>query len=313
MDGHSLLYNLSFILQEAGTSSFMDTRGSYNCLYEAAKEFAKRANVPTSKQTITIVTTQTTYNLNPDFMHLFFRDFNNDQVIRYTVLSSSQVTNLVWRDYDMFSQGQSSSSVPVPSSFTICDKTPPLSNITGLASSDGALTYEETALIDTTPATSLTNAYPGDSVHNITDGSSGIITEYVSATQVKTVLFGGTNNYWTSGDSYVVVPQNRKVLVIDPPPLNSGDTITVDYVQTPNPVFSSYRSYRIDSSYEMTLCAYAAFLYKYRDRQPQFGDALYQIWEAGIRKATQGTNKSQNKNSIKVNLHRRSLRDRSYR
>jgi hypothetical protein len=177
----------------------------------------------------------------------------------------------------------------------------------------GALAYEESALTDTTPSISLTNAYPGDSVHNITDGSSGIITEYVSASQVRTVLFDGTNNYWTIGDAYVVVPQNRKVLVIDPAPLISGDTITVDYVQTPNPVFSSYRSYRIDSSYEMTLCSYASFLYKYRDRQPQFGDALYKIWETGVRKATQGTNKSQNKNSIKVSLHRRSLRDRSYR
>jgi hypothetical protein len=311
MDGATGLYNLGFLLQEGSSSNFLDIKASYTCLYNAAKEFVRRTNGMTAQQTIYTTANSTTYDLNPDFMFAYFMNFNNDLIIRYRSLTTGQTSEVVWRDYDRFVQGQQSQSVPIPQSFTITDKNPPLANITGLASTTGALLFEESAL---TEASALfANVAPGDVVYNTDDGSSGYVTEKVSDYSVKTTLFNGTNNYWEAGNAFVIVPQNRKVLVVDPPNLIAGDSIIIDYVQTPPPVFSSYRSYRIDSAYDQALYNYAAWIYKYRDSQPNMGDAFYKVADLVMRKATHTINRGQRKQGFRVNLNRRSFRDRSYR
>jgi len=45
----------------------------------------------------------------------------------------------------------------------------------------------------------------GRTVNNITDGSSGEITDN-TGTEVPAVLSGGTNNYWSVGDNYTITP-----------------------------------------------------------------------------------------------------------
>src|SRR3990172_10835208 len=47
-------------------------------------------------------------------------------------------------------------------------------------------------LIDS--SASFASSYVGHSIRNITDGSNGLITAYISATQITAALSGGTNN-----------------------------------------------------------------------------------------------------------------------
>ena len=310
MDGESLKYKLSGLLNENSLSSFMDERTSYDYIYEAVKEFVRRTKAITGTQIITTVPNQSTYDITSRFMHLYFRDSWNRLVLKYHTASGTD-NWLIIRDYDIFVQNQRTGSVPIPDSFTITDNETQPSNVTGTASSDGASSNGECTLSDTSAPFSSIQA--GDSVHNTTDDSSGVVLEVTSSSALVTCLFGGTSNEWTSGDAYIVVPQPRKSLILDPPPSGAGDTITITYIELPVPVYSPYGSYRIDHQFEMALVSYAGWLYKYKDRQPAFGDALFKFWDSACRRAVSETAKAYNRTSFRVNMTKRSYRDRSYR
>lgn len=173
MNGASLVYKLEGIMREGSTSAFFDERTTYDYLYEAAKEFSRRTGALTGSQDITTVASQSTYDLEPSFIRLYFLNSNNELVIKYTT-SSGVTTWIKHRDYDRFMQNATTTAVAIPQSFTIRDKHSAETNITGTASSGGALTYEESALNDATAP--FADVAPGDSVHNTTDGSIGIVT-----------------------------------------------------------------------------------------------------------------------------------------
>jgi len=311
MDGESLKYKLSGILNENSLSDFMDERTSYDYIYEAVKEFVRRTKSLTGSQSISTVVNQTSYDLTSRFMHLYFRDSWNRLIIKYT--SSGQDSWLTIRDYDMFVQNQRTGSVPNPDSFTLIDNQNQPTNVSGTATANGAASNGECTLTDATAP--FSNIQYGDSVHNTTNGSSGTVIALTSTSAIVTCLFGGTSAEWALGDSYIVVPQPRKSLILDPPPSGANDTITVPYIELPIPVYSPYRSYRIDHQFEMALVSYAAWLYKYKDRQPVFGDALFKYWDAQCRRAVNETNKTFNRKSFRVNMTKTpsTYRDRSYR
>jgi hypothetical protein len=116
-------------------------------------------------------------------------------------------------------------------------------------------------------------------VHNTTDGSHGYVVALSSATAVVTALFYGTDNDWTNGDAYIINPQHRYEIYLDPPPSTNGHSIYVPYVKRPAPVFSAYRFYTFPSGYDNVLVHYAAWLYKYRDKEPSYGDGFYKYWD----------------------------------
>jgi hypothetical protein len=313
MNGYSLLYNLNNILRESSlTSSFLDVRSSYTYIYEAVREYSRRTKTLTSSQTISTISGVTRYDLPTNFNNLYFRDDRNRLIIKYTTSSGSD-NWLPFRQYDAMSEAGNTASVSVPNTFSISDEQTLKSRITGTASIAGAVTLEETTLTDTSSSTKFSNANIGDNVTNITDGSAGVIIEKTSNTALVTVLFGGTNNDWTASDSYVIVPQSVKQVILDPPPSNTGDTIYIPYLEEPTPVFSSYRTYRIDDQYELALSFYAAWLYKYKDSKSDEGDKWYKIFDDKIRKATKEANKQLGRNTFRVNLQKRSFRDRSMR
>lgn len=64
------------------------------------------------------------------------------------------------------------------------------------------------SLIDSSQSWTI-NAFVGDIVYNLTDGSMGVITSN-SATSVAATLAGGTDNDWDSGDEYAVVSLARE-------------------------------------------------------------------------------------------------------
>ena len=310
MDGKSLINGLADLLNETvSTSSFLEERPAYDYLYEAALEFARRTRVLTKTQTITTVAEQAEYDLNPDFLSFYLRNSNNEYIAKLNDGSSDYW--LTFRDYESVSYANQDDSVPIPSRFSLIDNSTLTDNLTGTATSVGASSGGECTLTDT--AADFTDVSVGDDVHNTTDGSDGIILSKTSTTALVVALFGGSGNDWTSSDAYVIVPQGRKQIVLAPPPSTSAYTLTLHYVCKPDPVYSYYRQYRFDRQYAHALIKYAAWLFKYKDSSPNFGDAFYKYWDQACRMAAKIEHKSFDKPSMRVNLKKRSLGYRSLR
>jgi len=310
MDGKSLTNGLADILNESSSSStFLESRASYDYLYEAALEFCRRTRVLTASQDITTVADQTNYDLNTDFLSLYLRDNQNRYVVKFD--DGTNEVFLPFRDYEAIAYANQSTSVSIPSNFSIIDKQSLTTRITGTVTADGASSNGECTATDS--AAPFTNVKVGDDIHNTTDGSDGVVIPVTSTSALVVALFGGTDNDWTSGDAYVIVPQGRKQLVLDPPPSTAGYTVTIRYTQKPDPVFSPYRTYRFDRQYEPAIIKYAAWLYHYKDSEPNFGDAFYKYFDMQVRMASKTEHKSTNPPTMRVNLMKTSYGSRSYR
>lgn len=310
MNGSSLIFKLRHALQESSTSGFLNDMVSYDYLYEAAKEYARRTKALTTSVTLTTVASQAAYDLPPDFLCLYIQNTLNEYIINLDngVSSSNWITMC---PYERIIMNNNQSTVPIPSSFSIRDKQTLAANITGTATSAGTSTNGLCTLTDT--AAKFANVIAGDRVYNTTDGSDGYVSSKTSSSAIVTALFNGTNNDWTSSDAYVIIAQPIKQIVLDPAPSTAGYTITVDYIQKPAPVYSAYESYRFDSNAEMALVYYACWLYKYRDRDPNYGDAMYKHWDMMCRRGTFDTKRAINQINWKFNLSKKSYGDRSMR
>lgn len=301
MDGKELLYGLRNLLNESADSGFMDDKTSYYYLNEAAYEFIRRTKFLRESQTITTVADQSAYDLNADFIEVYLRDYEKQPFIKINDGSTDQF--IFWRNYEDIKYSNNTTSAAIPGFFTITNDSDLDSRLTGTATSAGAASGGECTLTDT--AADFSTANVGDTVHNTTDGSSGKILSKTSTTVLVTALFGGTNNDWSNADAYVIQPQGRLQLILDPPPSTAGYTITVDYVQRPAPVYSDYGIFKIQSQYMDALIKYAFWLYKYRDGEPNYGDNMYTYFDRQVR-AAQGTiNNTYRRNDVSVNLKAR--------
>lgn len=291
MIGLELLQRLRQIINEDASSAFLDTKTSYFFLWEAAEEFVSRTNTLKTSQSITTVADQSSYVINADFLELYMTDDDDDYVIKYN--DGNNNTFIGWKDYDEIIVDDNTDSVTIPDNFSIINKSSLYSRITGTATSTGTASGGESTLTDTSG--DFSNAAIGDSIYNSTDGSSGVILSKTSSTVIVTALFGGTNNEWTSGDSYVIQPQFRFSLELSPPPSTAGHTVTLYYLRRPSPVFSDYGLYEIPQKYNFALVKYAAWLYKYRDRERNYSDPMYTYWDLAVRKASRTLGTSLNK------------------
>lgn len=201
---------------------------------------------------------------------------------------------------------QNISTSTVPDHFSIKNKESLYAQISGNASSNGAATAGECILQDgSAQFYSDDNVSPGDHIHNTTDESTGIVTEVLSDKRIKTALFGGANNDWTTNDAYVIQPMGRSELILDPPPSVNNHLVTVKYIKMPDPVYSDYRTYNLPQPAMEAIICYAAWLYKYRDGEPNFGDALYIIFRRMVVDFMSAFKPFIKKKSIKVNLKKR--------
>ena len=301
MDGKESLYRLRELLAEEDDSTFMDDKVSFDFLQEAANEFSARTSYLKTEQSITTVADQAAYTLNADFIKLYLENNQNQAFITYNDGNSN--TFLYERAYSQIVLSDQSTSVSVPSHFAVKDDGTLDTQVSSTTTSDGAATAGECTLTDSTAP--FTDVSPGDIAHNTTDGSSGIVLEVTSTSALQTALFNGTDDDWTSGDSYVIQPQGRFQVVLDPPPSTDGHTITIHYVKRPVPVYSDYRMFRFPPNYMTAILKYAAFLYKYRDREPDFGNAFFQHWEREIRTTNNQINKGFRRKKFQVNLKAR--------
>jgi hypothetical protein len=295
--------------EDVNTSQFIDDISSYDFLYQAACEFVRLTGCLTAEQAITTVASTRSYDLNADFISLYMVNDRND----YFAKINDGATDYFFthRDYDSSYYANLTDDTALPNTFSIRNKQSLATPISALADANGALTLGTTALKDASALFATVSS--GDRVHNVTDGSDGIVLSKDTSSQLTTALFGGTLNYWTSGDTYVIVPSARKQLVLESPSLTSGYIITVPYIKRPDPVYSDYGSYNIDPQYVVAIVKYAAWLYKYRDSQPNFGDQWYKHWDMEVRRAKSFEKKIRKTVNIRVNFLKRSMYDRSFR
>lgn len=195
------------------------------------------------------------------------------------------------------------SSVTVPSSFSIKIKESVEDPIEVTCASTGAEYRGESWLVETGNNLRTLDVAPGDYLYNITDTSEGRILEVTGDYRAKVALFGGTNNYCSSDDDIVIVKQQRMQVALDPPPSASSDMVLVPYLARPNPVFSDHRSYGVRPNAGSAIAKYAAFLYKFRDSEPDFASAWFMAFDREVRKELNQTQPYlSDKRQMKVNL-----------
>ena len=298
MDGNQLLRQLRDLLNESDSSGWLDDFTSYMYLWQAAVEFVTRTECFKATQTIT-TTNANSYRLNADYLQLFERTKDNRYFLKLNDGTSDHY--LFYRDYNEFLYETTQTPVEYPYNFTVIDDPNPPAAVSGTASSAGALLGGQCILTDSTADFSDFDA--GDTVHNITDASTGIVLSKTSSTQLVCALFSGAGNDWSQNDDYQIVPQGRTLLVVDPAPSVTGYTITVNYLQRPAPVFSDYGLYRLQREYCLALIFYAAWLYKYRDADPNRGDKFFVHFDNQIKKFSYGIAKRfQDVGRMKVNM-----------
>ncbi len=301
MDGKTLKYALRNLLEEDSSSGFIDDLTSYNFLNEAAVNLQQRARYLKATDTITTVLETSAYDLNGDYMGLYLKNSSKKYFIKY--YDGTTTSFITWVPHEKIIYANNTTSVSIPSRFTVAPKSSLDSQVTGTTTSAGASTGGKSTLTDT--GADFSDVESGDWVHNTTDDSDGIVVSKTSSTVLVTALFNGTDDDWTSSDAYVIQPQGKLQLIVDPLSSTSAHTITVNYLQRPAPVYTDYDVFRYPREYTPALVKYAAWLYKYRDREPNYGDKWYLAFEnqAGLLKAQ--TNDMLRRKTFKMHLKAR--------
>lgn len=282
MDGKAMLYALRKDLRESTNSGFLDDRTSYDYIWEAMIDFVSRTTCLPTTQAITTVAEQATYYLTPEYLKLYLKNTDNEYYVKYNDGTSNYF--LTWQDYEDIVLADQSSGVSVPNHFSII----PYSSLEDQVNSSATATAAAVGGLSTLNDSGVFDyVYPGDEVHNLSDGSDGVVISRSSTSAISTALFGGTNNDWTSADSYMIQPQSRFKLVLDPPPSTAGHTVTVYFQKRPQPVYHSYGVYAVPAQYHRAIVGYATYKYKYRDSKPQEGDALFRAYDLAVRSANE--------------------------
>ena len=299
MDGWTLVRDVRELLNESSTSSFITDRTTYDYLYEAACDLNSRIQGLTGEQEVKTVANVKEYELNEDFMGLFLRSEG-----RYVLKFNNGTFDswLRWRDFDFLYVLNTDRTATIPNLFTIKDA-PASSPITGQASESLLSVNGECTLKSSTEA--FSDVCVGDLVHNTTDDSHGVVVAVTSNTEIVTALFEGLNNYWEEDDYFVITQRGRYNIILDPTPSESNYTLYVPYIKKLEPVYSPYRTYPFPGEFRFSLAKYAAWLYKYRDREPNYGDAWYKHYnlQSGTKKYVH--DKNINSRTLKVQMKRR--------
>jgi len=274
MDGQNLQRLVRQFLNEPSTSSFLDARFTYDALYAGAKEWTRISKCLRTTQSITTVADQRGYSLNGDFLGHYIKDNDDNYIIKYNDGSNDYF--LDFKPYEEIIYDNDTTSVSIPDYWGITQDTTLDSQVSVAASAAGDKIGGKARL--TVAVASFADIVPGDIVHNTTDVSDGVVEKVVSTTALDICLFGGTDNEVDSADAFIIQPRGRLQLVLDPPPSTASHTVTVYYLQKPAPVYSNYSVYPFSYDYAEALAKYAAWAYKYRDREPDFGDAFYQFF-----------------------------------
>ena len=301
MIGALYLQQLNELLSEFG-GNWKNIKISFDYLYEAAKDFSKETSSCHNTQTITTIANQAAYNLNPDFLEILSTDNHGKGIVAYSLgLGQGSYTNwLSWESYSNYLQNNDNQP-GYPSFFAISDVSIP-TRITGTAIENSSERGGESNLY--TVLENIPVVFPGDSIINITQNYYGVILQ--PGLPIITAMFdlsmrGGEYASWNDGDEFLIQPQPRYQIFLDPAPNETGQIITVSYLAKPAPVYSDYGTYPFATGYEEAIIKYAAWLYKYRDSKPGLGDPLYVAYERAMRKGKNVNRKAEGVIGFRVN------------
>lgn len=303
LDGLNRMYQL---IEEGPSSEWVDKKTSFDFWYEAAKDMAKETKSIHGTQIITTVANQSSYDLNPDFIGILPTDGNDNPAIKYS--NGTYDTWLTQKSYDSIIYGNNTTAALIPSNFAICDAAIPV-QLTGTATSASATAVGQCILADT--AATFTTVYAGDTVYNATKAHIGVVLSVTDSHNIVTALFDTESrgapysSGWTSGDAYIIQKSSRFQLVLSQPPSTSAHTITMHYYRFPAPVYSDYGTYPFPTGYDEALIKYAIWLYQYRDKQPDYGNIFYQVYDTAVRKAKNVHNSATGKKSFTVSWNAR--------
>lgn len=306
-DGREMTRRLRQDLRESDNSAFISEYLSYRYINEAANSYVMRTNSYRTTQDITTIANQANYTLAADHLSIYTQE-SGDRFIKYNNGSTNSFPEFE-EDEDIVHKS-TSASASIPGEFSVVPHPTLGSLITGTTTSVGAVSNGECTLTDSGASFSTTVSV-GDMVHNETDadsngnGSYGVVLEVVSGTALLVALFGGSDADWSNGDSYVIVPQGRLRLILEPPPLTVGHTVTVYYNARPIPVFSPFRTFNIQSQFIPEILRDAKALYELRAGDYQKGGADKQFAQLGTLSANMNYSKAFSRKGYKVNLRRR--------
>lgn len=305
MDGKTLVSTLQGLLNEDDSSNFLDLKISYEWLWKGACEFVSRTNSMRTTQVISTIANQSNYDISTDFLKIYLMDTSNNFILSYTPIGQS-ASFIFWQDYDEIIWRNSTTAAARPTWWNVIDSDTVYSPLSSTATATGNASGGQCTLTDYTAP--FANVSSGDRIYNTTDGSQGIVLSKTSNSQIVTALFNGNNDFWTSGDAYTLTFQGRARLVLSPPPQFTGDSIMLYYIQRPAPVFSLYGTYRFQPQFVEAIVYYAAWSYKYRDREANTADRLYKYFELEVSRATSLNKSSINKRDNRISFKKRSGR-----
>lgn len=304
MDGATLIRSLRESVGEPSGSQYLDTRTSYQFIWEAAIELVRRTRGIRATQSITTSVDTASYTLNADFLSLDLRNNNDEYIVKYSDGSNTSWPTFIENDTIIYANQTTSQSVP--DRFTIIDKPTLYSQITGTATGNGAVSAGLSVLTDSSGLFTTTDYVSvGDIIHNTTGGSSGIVLAINSATSLNTALFSdssGTTAGWSTNDAYVIQPQARMDIKFDPPCSTANHTSTIYYIQRPSPVFTDYGVYRFLPQYSDSLISYAAAKYKMADREPSFFAEFMKSWYNRLGEISKSSRTTFNKSGFRMSL-----------
>jgi hypothetical protein len=230
----------------------------YTCLNEAAEEFVRETKALTKDLVLTTEEDRQEYALPPDFIGPAIRSMRRRFIGKYRAGDETFYPFLT--SYEKIFWADETESKSPPERFAIRDQQAPESILGGSVESDGAAVGGSCVLHDL-EADFTDSVYPRDVVHNVTDGSHGVVLEVVDGTHLATALFEGTDDCWSIGDEYRIIPGSNKTLVFDAPCDTAGHTLTLPYYCMPDPIYSDYGHWRFSPRSCRAICYRAAYLY----------------------------------------------------
>lgn len=299
MDGKTLSKKmLDLINEDYGTSLYYDKRTGYEYLNDAAVELVTITRSLTGDTTFTTTADLRTYNLPADYLELGLKDSEGVPFMLYSDGTTTSKIFLATEEEVIYANN--TTSVDRPARFYLEDFELTTKTDTGTATSIGAATAGKCTLTDSAATFVTTDVSAGDTIHNTTDGSTGYVLSVTSETALVCALFDGTDNDWTSSDAYTIVLQPRMRFALDPPPSDTGDTITLNgYIKAPRPVYSDYDNFGIKAQFTSALVRYAAWLYKMQDRDPDLSHIWYRAWDKMMRKFKGSSDLAKGKKNFK--------------
>ncbi|MCK4240818.1 MAG: hypothetical protein KAX30_04285 [Candidatus Atribacteria bacterium] len=292
IDGKDLIRRVRQLLNEPSTSPFLDERTTYDFLYAAARQWIIETESVTAEQSITTVASQAGYTIDGDFLSLYLKD-NDEFFIKYN--DGTDDYFIKFKPYSEVIFENNTTDADIPSNFTITDDQTLDTLISDAADNDGGSAVGGKAILTMDTAV-FTDVTPGDIIHNTTDKSDGIVVKTEATFKILEVcLFADSSTpdcEIDKDDDFIIQPRKRLKLILDPPPETKDHTVTLYYLQSPRPVYSDYDVYPIPFEYADAIAKYAAWLYKYRDDEPDFGDAYYIHWRRQVTTYRRLTNRA---------------------